>query len=182
MKIVLIAGSPAHSTHGASLLAHLEMAAERRNVKVSRIELRSFPADELMSGSRDSQALLAAASEIDSSMGVVVATPVYKAAYTGLLKCFLDTLPVETALRGKVVFPIVTAAAPTHVLALDYALKPVLSSLGATIMCSGMSSIDTQFESVDGGALTLKADVLTRYDAAIADFIDICFAMHAGKS
>ena len=135
-----------------------------------------------MSGSRDSRALLAAAAQIAGALGVVVATPVYKAAYTGLLKCFLDTLPVETGLRGKVVFPIVSAAAATHVLALDYALKPVLSSLGATIMCSGMSTIDSQFDQGDDGALALNPDVLSRYDAAIAEFFDICTAMDGAWS
>jgi FMN reductase len=176
VKIVLIAGSPAHSTRGASLLAHVESVAVARGISVSRIEVRSIPAAELMTGSRDSTALIAAAADIESSHGVVVATPVYKAAYTGLLKCFLDTLPVDTTLRGKVIFPIVTAAAPTHGLAIDYALKPVLASLGASVTCSGMFAIDTQFEPRDDGTVVLKADVLARYDAAIAEFLDTCAA------
>jgi FMN reductase len=61
---------------------------------------------------------------------VVVATPVYKAAYSGLLKVFLDVLP-QTALKGKLVLPLATGGSPHHMLALDYALRPVLQSLGA---------------------------------------------------
>jgi FMN reductase len=182
MKIVLIAGSPAHSTRGASLLAHLSASAEKRGVDVTRVEVRSIPAIELITGNKESQALLTATAAIETSIGVVIATPVYKAAYTGLLKCFLDTLPVDTALRGKVVFPIMTAAAPTHVLALEYALKPVLSSLGASILCPGIATIDSQFEPGPDGAVILKPDVLARFDLAIAEFLDICAAVSRQKA
>ena len=57
---------------------------------------------------------------------VIVATPIYKAAYSGLLKVFLDLLPAE-ALRGKTVLPLASGGSVAHLLALDYALKPVLS-------------------------------------------------------
>jgi FMN reductase len=57
---------------------------------------------------------------------------VYKAAYTGLLKSFLDLLP-QYALAGKTVLPLVTGGTPAHVLAIDYALCPVLASMGAHV-------------------------------------------------
>jgi FMN reductase len=49
---------------------------------------------------------------------------VYKAAYSGLLKTLLDLLP-QCALAGKVVLPVVTCGSPAHVLAIDYALRPL---------------------------------------------------------
>jgi FMN reductase len=57
---------------------------------------------------------------------------VYKAAYTGLLKAFLDLLP-QYALAGKTVLPLVTGGTSAHVLAVDYALRPVLASMGAHV-------------------------------------------------
>jgi FMN reductase len=57
---------------------------------------------------------------------------VYKAAYTGLLKSFLDLLP-QYALAGKTVLPLVTGGTPAHVLTVDYALRPVLASMGAHV-------------------------------------------------
>ena len=57
----------------------------------------------------------------------MVATPVYKAAYSGLLKVLLDLLP-QTALKEKTVLPLATGGSPHHMLALDYALRPVLQS------------------------------------------------------
>ena len=62
---------------------------------------------------------------------MVVSTPVYKAAYSGVLKVFLDLLP-QFGLAGKVVLPLVTGGTASHVLAIDYALRPVLLALGAS--------------------------------------------------
>lgn len=50
---------------------------------------------------------------------MIIATPIYKAAYTGVLKVFLDLLPTN-ALAGKIILPIGTGATPAHLLALDY--------------------------------------------------------------
>ena len=60
----------------------------------------------------------------------------YQAAYSGLLKVFLDLLP-QFAFRGKAVLPIVTGGSPAHVLAVDYALRPVLANLGAAHVGQG---------------------------------------------
>ncbi len=59
---------------------------------------------------------------------VVVATPVYRATYTGLLKTLFDLMP-EGLLSGKVCVPIATAAAPGHLLAVDHGLRPLIASL-----------------------------------------------------
>lgn len=63
---------------------------------------------------------------------LVVATPTYKAAYTGLLKAVLDQAPPGW-LRGKVVVPLQIAAADKHALAVEVHLRPVLAELGALV-------------------------------------------------
>jgi FMN reductase len=62
---------------------------------------------------------------------LIVATPVYKASYTGLLKSFLDLLPSQ-GLAGVVAVPVVTLGAPDHRLAADVHLRPLLLELGAS--------------------------------------------------
>ena len=62
--------------------------------------------------------------------GAVFVTPIYKASFSGLTKLFVDLL-LQFALRGKVAMPLATGGSLTHVLALDYGLRPVLQSLGA---------------------------------------------------
>ena len=63
---------------------------------------------------------------------LVVATPTYKAAYTGLLKAVLDQAPPGW-LRGKVVVPLQIAASDKHALAVEVHLRPVLAELGALV-------------------------------------------------
>lgn len=82
------------------------------------IALRDLPPASLLQAQTDG--IAQAAADV-----VIVATPIYKAAYSGLLKVFLDLLPPD-ALRGKTVLPLAMGGSLAHLLALDYALKPVL--------------------------------------------------------
>ena len=63
---------------------------------------------------------------------MVVASPTYKASYTGLLKLFLDRFAGGTGLRGLAV-PLMLGAGPAHALAAEVHLRPVLTELGATV-------------------------------------------------
>ncbi|MET9627084.1 NAD(P)H-dependent oxidoreductase [Lentzea sp. NPDC006480] len=63
---------------------------------------------------------------------LVIATPTYKAAYTGLLKAVLDQAP-SGWLRGKIVVPLQIAASDKHALAVEVHLRPVLAELGAVV-------------------------------------------------
>ena len=96
---------------------------------------------------------------------LVVATPVYKAAYSGVLKVFLDLLP-QTALKGKTVLPWPRAAART-MLALDYALRPVLQSLGAKHILPGIYATDSQVTLSPEGSYSVHSDVAVRLDDAV---------------
>jgi FMN reductase len=169
-QIVLIAGSPSRSTRSASLFGRIIAGARNAGLAAQTIEVRDLPPADLTTGARDSAALAAAIAALAGASGVVVATPVYKAAYTGLLKCFLDVLP-ESALRDKIVFPIVTAASPAHALALDYALKPVLASLFPSKTLSGFFAIDGEFVAGSDGALELKPEAAARLDAMTNEFL-----------
>ena len=62
---------------------------------------------------------------------VVVASPTYKATYTGLLKLFLDQFAAGE-LHGTVAIPLMLGAGPQHALAGEHTLKPVLSEIGCS--------------------------------------------------
>ena len=61
---------------------------------------------------------------------LVVATPVYKAGYTGVLKLFLDGLE-PTALASTVAVPVVLTASGAHGVMADLQLRLVLQAVGA---------------------------------------------------
>ena len=75
---------------------------------------------------------------------LIVASPTYKATYTGLLKLYLDQFPAE-GLLGVTAFPLMLGAGPAHAMAPDLLLKPVLVELGATCPSAGLYLIDKSF-------------------------------------
>ena len=147
--IVTIAGSPAYPSRSSAILDHIRTLAEDAGLSTDAIRVRDLNADELISARADGPSLHDAISRIASARAVVIATPVYKAAYTGVLKAFLDVLP-QGALADKAVFPIATGGSPAHLLVIDYALKPVLSSLGAQNILNGLYILDSQLQYANG--------------------------------
>ena len=69
---------------------------------------------------------------------LIVASPTYKATYTGLLKAFLDRYPAG-ALHGVTAVPLLTVGGPAHSLAVEHGLRPLLSELGASTPTSGIA-------------------------------------------
>ena len=66
-----------------------------------------------------------------SSDVAIVASPTFKASYTGMLKAFLDRVPTN-GMRGVVAIPVMMGAAPIHYLAPEVHLRPVLVEAGAS--------------------------------------------------
>ena len=152
--IVTIGGSPSTPSRSSAILEHIRSLAEGQGFTTQAIQVRALPAEALLWGRADDAGIQLAIQTVTDARVVIIATPVYKAAYTGLLKTFLDVLP-QRILEGKIVFPIATGGSSSHLLALDYALKPVLSSLGAQHILSGLYVTDSQFEYANGIQLEL---------------------------
>ena len=91
-------------------------------------------------------AVAEAVDQVRSAPAVVVASPTYKASYTGVLKAFLDQFP-GGSLSGVVAFPLMLGGAWGHSLAPEVVLKPVLVELGATCPVSGLYLLDSDYES-----------------------------------
>lgn len=74
---------------------------------------------------------------------VVVASPTYKATYTGLLKLFLDRFAPSygSGLTGIAV-PLMLGAGRDHALAPELLLRPVLAEIGALVPVRGLYVVD----------------------------------------
>ncbi|MEO5757725.1 MAG: NAD(P)H-dependent oxidoreductase [Mesorhizobium sp.] len=79
---------------------------------------------------------------------LVVASPTYKATYTGLLKIVLDQLS-PNALQGVVAIPLMTGASAAHAMAVEFHLAPLLRELGATVPFSGAYFIVNETEDTE---------------------------------
>ena len=159
-RIVTIAGSPSAISSSDALLSHVARRIVRAGHEVVPLVLRDLPPGALLSADVTDPAIAAAVQAVADADAVVVVSPVYKAAYSGLLKVFLDLLP-QFALRGKSVLPLVTGGSPAHVLAVDYALRPVLNSLGAAHIGQGWFVLASHLRVfADGGVLIDPASAI----------------------
>lgn len=169
--IVNIVGSPAAESRTRGLIDSVGATLAKEGFEVRTINVRDLPAEDLLWGRADSPAIREAIGLVERARGVVVATPIYKAAYTGVLKSFLDLLP-QFGLRGKIVLPLATGGTIAHVLALDYALRPVLSSLGAMHVVAGLFILDKLLVRRPGeDGLDIEPEIAARLEAVIADFV-----------
>lgn len=168
-QTLIITGSPSGSSRTAKLANWVGSRLSAFGIDSSLLDVRGLPAEDLLHARFDAPAIKAALARVESARGVVIATPIYKAAYSGLLKTFLDVLP-QFGLQGKVVLPLATGGTVAHVLALDYGLRPVLSSLDPLHVVPGFFLLDKQLVVGEDDTLQLDGDVSSRLDAALASF------------
>ncbi|MFJ5263305.1 NADPH-dependent FMN reductase [Streptomyces sp. NPDC088387] len=149
-RILSVSGSPSPTSRTTRLLRHLDERLGWQGHDVTNLEVRTLPAQALLGADFRDPAIVAATELFARADGIVIGTPVYKAAYSGLLKSLLDLLP-QYALTGKTVLPLATGGSTAHVLAIDYALRPVLSSMGAAHIVPGWFTLDKDITG-EGGA------------------------------
>ncbi|AFA75496.1 putative NADPH-dependent FMN reductase [Gordonia polyisoprenivorans VH2] len=89
---------------------------------------------------------------------VVFASPTYKAAYTGLLKLFLDRFAGGTGLSG-IAIPLMLGGSPAHSLAPELTLRPVLTEIGGTVPGRGLYVVDSRHDDPEAYADWLAATV-----------------------
>jgi FMN reductase len=178
--IATIAGSPSHPSRSALLAGHVGVLLRAAGFTVESINVRDLPAEDVLHGRPESPRLGAALGLIERARGIVICTPVYKAAYSGVLKSFLDLLP-QFGLAGKVILPLATGGTLAHVLVIDYALRPVLSSLGAQHIVTGLFLLDKLCERTDAGTLVLDPDLAKRLDGVVDDFAGSVRRLHPAQ-
>lgn len=161
MSIFLLGGSPSPQSSSSRLLQHIGDRLGLHGQRLARLEVRDLPAGALLALDHEEPAIARALAQLRQADAVVVATPVYKAAYSGLLKAFLDLLP-QDALAGKLVLPLATGGSQSHMLALDYALRPVLASMSARFILPSIYATSDQLGRNTDGSLALAAPIAVR--------------------
>ena len=143
MSVLLLGGSPSASSTGARLLQHIGDRLAAQGHRCTRLHVRDLPAQALLHANFSDPDIIRATELVAGARAIVIATPVYKASYTGILKAFLDLLP-QDGLDGKLVLPLATGGSQSHMLVLDYALRPVLASLSARSILPGIYATSDQ--------------------------------------
>jgi len=174
--ILTIWGSASSPSRTAVAAEHVSARLARAGHEVTRLAVTDLPAHALLRADFADPDLREAIALVERADAVVVASPVYKAAYSGVLKAFLDVLP-QFALRGKAALPLLTGGTPAHVLALEYALRPVLTSLGADHVGQGWF-VHERFVTMGPGA----GGVLDPEGAAPLDAVVDAFSEHLART
>lgn len=169
--ILAIGGSPTHPSRTHGLLEYANTLLQQKGFHTNTIIVRDFSKEALVYGRYDSPDLEPIKALLAQADGVIVATPIYKASFTGLLKAFLDLLP-QRAFEGKVVLPIATGGTIAHLLAIDYALKPVLSELKARHILGGVYSVDKQIQVQPDGSVQIDEEINERLNHSLNDFVE----------
>lgn len=168
---VLVSGSPSPTSRSRALLERAAAELSARGAHVTMVDLSRFPAAALL-GREHSTEVDAALHAAAGAVLVVVATPVYRATYTGLLKVFFDLMKPDT-LRGVVALPIATGATPEHGLVISLGLAPLLSSVGALVAPGGIFAADNEFQDGHPGA-----PLETRLGRAVGDAWTLARTLH----
>jgi len=171
MNVLLLGGSP---TSPSTTWRLLQLVGERLaalGLGTVALQVRELPAQALLRGDPSDPAIAAAVAQVFDADAIVVGTPVYKAAYSGVLKLFLDLLP-QDGLAGKLVLPLATGGSQSHMLALDYALRPVLASLAPRHILPSIYATAEQLPWHPDHGLVPASAIATRIDAGIEQLVD----------
>lgn len=153
--LLIISGAPSPTAPAGVVASSVATLLEAAGHRVSLLDVRSLPTLSLLTEDLRDPEIAAAVSAVLSADGVVVASPVYRAAYSGLVKALLDLLP-KKALRGRAVLPLATGGNQGFLVAMDYALHPLLATKGADQVVRGEFVLDRNV-GTPAAALALEA-------------------------
>ena len=162
-NVVVVVGNPRPGSRTAAVARALgRRVAGDGEVRV--IELAEL-AGELFDPA--SAAVAEAVDAVRGAAALVVASPTYKATYTGLLKAFLDRFAAD-ALLGIPTVPLMVAGAPHHALAVEASLRPVLVEIGASMPTRGVFVLDADLTDPDAALEAWSATYLPVLAPAVA--------------
>lgn len=166
MSVVALSGNPRAGSRTLLVAWTLaEALAARTGVgPVTSLELAEVAQELFAAEAPDADRF---AATLAGSAVAVVATPVYKASYTGLLKAFLDRYP-GGGLKGVLAVPVVVSASPAHSFVAEHLLRPLLVELGAQAPTRPFAVTEKQLGDVDDLAATWADEAAPLVSAVLA--------------
>ena len=128
-----------------------QVSKRGEGVQVEYVELRELAVSlgTVMSTGLYDEKLRAALETVSGADGLIAATPVFAASYSGLFKMFFDALDKD-ALTSMPVIIAATAGTARHSLVLEYAMRPLFSYLRGTVMPTAVFAATEDFGAGDG--------------------------------
>lgn len=155
MRIALVIGQATPPGRLVTACRALEQDLRDAGAEVNVVDLAAAPV-QICDGRPLEQydaATRAAVGALNSADAAALASPVYRASFSGVLKNFLDLLPLE-ALHGKPVAILAMGATDHHYLGVDTHLRAVLAWFGALAIPTSVYLASRDF---DQGQLAARA-------------------------
>lgn len=165
-KAVIINGSNSRNSRVTAIHEKVENYLKAQGIVVHTNYVHELPAEDLITANFASEAIVSENKQVEEADIIVLLTPIYKASYTGILKTYLDLLP-QKALLGKIILPIAVGGSIGHLLALEYALKPVLAVLGATTIAHSVYIVDKQIIRLEDGSFAIEEEAINRLEGEL---------------
>jgi len=144
MRVAIVVGNPkprSRTFHAAEVVAE-KLTGRAPDLAIDLIDLGAALLD------WSDPAVAQAVADVTAADLIVVASPTYKATYTGLLKLFLDRFSAGS-LASVTAVPLMLGGNLSHSLAPEAFLKPVLAELGASSPTRGLFLLDTDADDWD---------------------------------
>jgi FMN reductase len=149
LKVVVVCGNPKANSRTlgvAEEVARQAAAAAGRTEVTTHITDLAVLGGELFDWSSDS--VKAEVAALSGSSLAVIASPTYKATYTGL-----DWFG-QTGLAGVVAIPVMVGGAAVHALAPEVFLRPLLVEIGAIVPTRGLFVLDGELDQLSATVST----------------------------
>lgn len=174
MRIVVISGglgSPSSTrVLGDDIVTRLReaLALEGEELDAVVVELRELAhpvVDAMLTGFPVGE-LARVVDDVASADALVVVSPTFSASISGLVKSFFDILEPDTV-RGKPVLMAATGGTERHSLMLEFAMRPLLSYLGAVPVRTAVFAATADFGGPGAAGLDRRVKVAAGELAAV---------------
>lgn len=162
LKVTAVSGSPKVPSRTTAIIHELTSRLGKKiNIDLHLIELSEI-GEELGAASynRIPDTLKQHIDAIEQADLLIVATPVYRASYTGLFKHLFDLVHQESLFDIPVLLA-ATGGSERHALVLDHQLRPLFSFFQALTLPIGVYATESDFENykVSNPAIDARIDL-----------------------
>lgn len=173
-KLVCINGSPRSMSRTGVLIDRIGQAIQRR-MPMERTDVGFASVGTAVLSGLDRPSLSpkgdAVCQLVEQADILVIASPVYRGSYSGLLKHLFDMVD-RAAMQDKIAILAVTGATPLHGLVLEHQLRPLMGFFGIQTAATALYGLEGDV-GLDG---MIAAPLVKRLEAAADEIVAIAVA------
>lgn len=170
-KVTIIAGGQKVASRLTGVIDYAERFLNQVDIETEVIQVHQLDAKALITADFTNASITDTHQAIEASDGIIIVSPVFKAAYSGILKTYLDLLP-RSAFAGKTVLPLAVGGSFAHVLALQYSLDPVIKELGADTIHKGRFILDQHITYNEDGTYAFDQEADDALNKTLKKFVN----------